>query len=207
MFNVQPLIPPSLAQNISSLNLTNSFQVFSSQLPSPTYCPISISSVSSACAFLAALSRPFTGVSDLEALAAAAEPLTPRVAALRGRGGGAPTLPTAAGDAVREGTTGGVDGLDSGRGILEGVSGRSMGCEVCLDGRSGEAGTSEEEVLTWTGASKVATEEEGTVVVEEVVVEEVVVEEVVVEGTIVEEEGTAVEAGVTCVFVRFSTLA
>ena len=77
-----------------------------------------------------------------------------------------------------------------------------MGCEVCLDGRSGEAGTSEEEVLTWTGASKVATEEEGTVVVEEVVVEEVVVE-----GTIVEEEGTAVEAGVTCVFVRFSTLA
>ena len=81
---------------------------------------------------------------------------------------------------------------------MEGVSGRSMGCEVRLDGRSGEAGTSEEEVLTWTGASKVATEEEGTVVVVEVVVEGTIVEE---------EEGTAVEAGVTCVFVRFSTLA
>jgi len=39
--------------------------------------------------------------------------------ALRSRGGGAPLLPIAADDVVREGTTGSVDGLESGRGILE----------------------------------------------------------------------------------------
>ena len=87
---------------------------------------------------------------------------TPRLTALRGRGGGAPTLlPIAAGDAVR---TGGVDGLDSGRGTLEGVSARSIivGGEVRMDERSGRAGKSVE-VLTGTGVSwtggKVVTEE------------------------------------------------
>ena len=84
---------------------------------------------------------------DLEALAAAV-PLTPRVAALRGRGGGAPTLPTAAGDVVRESSAGGVGGLESGRGMLEGVSARSKGSEVHMDERSCSAGMSEEDVLT-----------------------------------------------------------
>ena len=154
-------------------------------------------------------------------------PLTARVAALRGRGGGAPLLPIAAGDAVREDTTGGVDGLESGRGILEGVSARSMRREVRMDERSGGAGKSEEEVLTWTGVSwiegRVGTEEgtaaaimeEGMAIVEEgtMVVEEgtVVVEEgtaVVEEGTEVVEEGAVVEAReMVCVFVEFSMLA
>lgn len=129
-------------------------------------------------------------------------PLTPRVAALRGRGGGAP-LTIAAGDVVRGGTTGGVDGLESGRGILEGESARSMRSEVRMDERSGGAGKSEEEVLTWTGVfwtgGRVATEEEGTEVVEEGMVEE---------ETVVEEEGTVVEAGgMVWVFIGFSMLA
>lgn len=85
---------------------------------------------------------------------------------------------------------------------MEGVSARSMRCEVRMEERSGGAGKSEEEVLTWTGVSwtegRVATEEEGTVVEEEVVEE----------GTVVEEEGTAVEAvEMVCVFVKFSMLA
>ena len=142
---------------------------------------------------------------------------TPRLTALRGRGGGAPTLlPIAAGDAVR---TGGVDGLESGRGILEGVCDRSIivGGEIRMDERSGGAGKSEE-VLAWTGVSwtggKVATEEvstwtgvswtggkvatdEGTVVVVEVI-----------EGKVVEETGTVVVVGeMVFIFVEFSLLA
>ena len=144
-------------------------------------------------------------------------PLTPRAAALLGRGGGAPLLPIAAGDVVRKGATGGVDGLESGRGILEGVSARSMRSEARMDDRSGGAGKSEGEVLTWTGVSwtegTVATEEGATVIEEEgmAVAGEgtAEVEEVVEEGTVVEEEeGTAVEAGeMVCVFENFSMLA
>jgi hypothetical protein len=85
---------------------------------------------------------------------------------------------------------------------LEGVS-LSTRREVRMDERSGGAGKSEEEVLTWTGVfwtgGRVATEEEETEVVEEGTVEE---------ETVVEEEGTVVEAGeMVCVLVKFSMLA
>ena len=152
----------------------------------------------------------FSSISSVSAVAAAAAAtaatallFTPRETALRGKGGGAPppTLPIAAGDAVLEGivTTGGVDGLESGRGISEGESERSLESEVRKDERPGRAGREadeeEEEVLAWTGVScaegKVATEG-GTVVV---------VEGTVVEGAGVEVEGTGVEAReVVCVF-------
>lgn len=76
--------------------------------------------------------------------------LTPRAAALLGSGGGAPPLPITTGDFVRGGIAGGVGGLDSGRGTLEGVCTRS-GSEVRLGERGGRAVNSEEEDLTWTG--------------------------------------------------------
>ena len=137
-------------------------------------------------------------------------PLTPRLAALRGRGGGAPLLlPIAAGDVVREGATGGVDGLESGRGMLEGVSVRSMRSEVRMDERSGGAGKlEEEEVLAWTGVTTeegaTARGEEGTAVVEEETV--VVEEEMVEEGTVVVEEGTVVVEEETVVVLEEGTV-
>jgi len=58
-----------------------------------------------------------------------------------GKGGGAP-LPVATGDdVIRGGSTGGVDGLESGRGTL---SARSKRTEARMGGR---------EVLTWAGIS------------------------------------------------------
>jgi len=114
----------------------------------------------------------------------AAAPLTPRAAALLGKGGGAPPPPTAAGDVVREGSTGGVGGLESGRGILEGVRTRSGRREARMGDRSGRAVRSEEEVLTWTGISWTGG------------------------GVDTEEEWTAAEAGgLACVFVGLSMLA
>lgn len=124
-------------------------------------------------------------------------------------------MPLPIGDVVRKDNTGGVDGLESGRGILEGVSAWSKRSEARRDERCGRAGVS------WTGGGvasweKVAREEwtvageGGTVAGEEEIMageEETVPEE---EGTAVEEEGTGVvmEAGGTvCVFVKLSMVA
>lgn len=90
----------------------------------------------------------------------------PRATALLGRGGGATPLPTTRGDVVREGSPEGVDGLDSGRGILEGVGALSGRSEARLGERDGRGVKSEEEALTWAEIPWSGETEEGGTAVE-----------------------------------------